>query len=691
MRAVRSAWMLTFLLGASALCAQQPASSSDHGSSQAPVEPKALHSFDVNAIDKSVDPCVDFYDFACGNWRKNNPIPSDQSRWGRFNQLAERNRYLLYVDLKKAADSPSTPLQRKYGDFFAACMDVDQGNRLGDKPILPLLARVQAIRNKKDLAPVVAYLEANTTTSSFFQFGVQQDQKDSTKQIEVVTQGGLSLPDRDYYLEDSPRMQQIRDQYRDYIVTVLKLTGDSEEQAKKEAGQVMEIETALAKASLPRAELRDPENRYHMMALSELASADSNFDWPAYFAGVRAPKVVEINVAQPQFFEAENQLIANQNLEALKAYLRFHVINGAAPWLSQPYEDASFDFFQKTLQGQAEQTARWKRCTSMTDRAMGEAVGQDWVKENFPPQAKQNMEQLVAALKKALAQDIQSLPWMTEATKKQAEAKLDAFRQKIGYPDKWRDYSKLKVTRTNFVQDLQKSAAFEWDYDLNKVGKPVDEKEWEMTPPTVNAYYMPPMNDINFPAGILQPPFYDFTKDPAVNFGAIGVVIGHEMTHGFDDQGSKYDAHGNVRNWWTPADRTAFEQKTDCEVKEYGAFQPVAGVNLNGKLTLGENTADNGGIHIAWQALLSTLAQEGKGIDDKIDGYTEAQRYFISFAQIWCENRTDQYSRVAVKTDPHSPGRFRVNGVVRNFDEFGKAFGCHQGQPMMPEDACRVW
>ncbi|HEY3840622.1 MAG TPA: M13 family metallopeptidase [Bryobacteraceae bacterium] len=428
-----------------------------------------------------------------------------------------------------------------------------------------------------------------------------------------------------------------------------------------------------------------------MLTLTELEGMEPNFDWAEYLTGIHAPKVESLNVGQPDFFKAENDLLGDQSLGALKAYLKFHAVNGAAPWLSKPFEDASFDFFQKTLQGQAEQTPRWKRCTAATDRDLGETVGQDWVKQNFPPQAKQNMEQLVAALKKALGEDIQQLPWMSDDTKKQAEEKLADFRQKIGYPDKWRDYTKLQVTRTDFVTDLRHSDTFEFNYELNKVGKPVDEKEWGMTPPTVNAYYDPPMNDINFPAGILQPPFYDVSKDPAVNFGGIGVVIGHEMTHGFDDEGSKYDGHGNVKNWWTPADRAAFDKRTDCEVKEYGSFEPVPGVNLNGKLTLGENTADNGGIHIAWQALLATLEQQGKSIDDKIDGYTEAQRYFIAFGQIWCENRTDQVSRVAAKTDPHSPGRFRVDGVVRNFDQFGKAFGCHEGQPMMPENACRVW
>ncbi len=679
------------LLSPGFVFAQQFFAAPDTPSSQTPTEPKAPRLFDADAIDKTADPCTDFYQYVCGNWRKNNPIPSDQSRWGRFNELAERNRYLLYVDLKRAADSPHTALQRKYGNFFAACMNTDLANQLGDKPLLPIFARIDAIKDKKEIAGVAAYLDSKTPTGIFFRFGIEQDQVDSSKQIESVHQGGLTLPDRDYYLEDNPHMQEIRDKYRAYIVTVLKLTGETEDQATADAGHVLEIETGLAKGAIPRVELRDPDKRYHIMTFAALDQLDPSFDWAAYFAGVNAPKQDTINVGQPDFFKAEDQVISSQSLDALKAYLKFHALSGVAQWLSQPYEDASFDFFQKTLQGQAEQTARWKRCTTVTDRALGEAVGQDWVKENFPPQAKQNMEQLVAALKKSLGDDIQSLPWMSDDTKKQAEAKLAAFRQKIGYPDKWRDYSKFEVTRTNFVEDLDHSAEFQFNYELNKVGKPVDEKEWGMTPPTVNAYYDPPMNDINFPAGILQPPFYDFSKDPAVNFGGIGVVIGHEMTHGFDDEGSKYDGQGNVKPWWTDADNAAFQKRLACEIDEYSGFEPVPGVHLNGKLTLGENTADNGGIRIAWQALLSTLAQQGKSIDDKIDGYSEAQRYFIAFGQIWCENRTEQVSRVAAKTDPHSPGMFRVDGVVRNFDEFGKAFGCHKGQPMMPDDACRVW
>jgi putative endopeptidase len=663
----------------------------DQPSSAAPVEPKALHSFDVSAIDKTADPCSDFFAYACGNWRKTNPIPGDQTRWGRFNELSERNRYLLYVDLKQAADAPKTPLQHQYGDFFAACMNTDAVNQLGDKPVLPVLAHIDGITDKKQIGMLLGHLQFQAGVRAFMGFGVEQDQKDSTQQIAVTTQGGLSLPDRDYYLDNDERMTKIREQYRDYVVEIFKLVGDSDDKAAAEAKSVIDIETALAKGSLPRVELRNPDNVYHVMKVTELNTLAPDFDWQTYIGELRSPHFDTLNVATPEYFKTLNQVISDQSLDSIKSYLRFHAVNTAAPWLSSNFSDANFNFFQKTLQGQVEQTARWKRCTALTDRALGEAVGQDWVKQNFPPSAKDNMEKLVAALEKALGEDIQSLPWMSEDTKKQAEVKLEAFRQKIGYPENWRDYSKLEVKRDDLVGNLRRSAAFEWDWEINHIGKPVDEKEWGMTPPTVNAYYDPSMNDINFPAGILQPPFFDNSKDPAVNFGGIGVVIGHEMTHGFDDEGSKYDAKGNVKDWWTATDKKEFDQRTDCEVKEYGGFEPVAGTKLNGKLTLGENTADNGGIHIAYQALMSTLAEEHKSPATKIDGYTAQQRFFISFAQVWCENRTDQAQRVSAKVDPHSPGMFRVNGVVQNFDEFGKAFGCHKGQPMMPESSCRVW
>ena len=663
-----------------------------------PAPPPAIKSFDLTAIDKTADPCTDFYQFACGNWVKSNPVPGDQVRWARsFSLLGERNRYLLWQELDAAATSPKSALEKQYGNYFAACMNTDLVEKKGLTPLQPAFKRIAGLTDAHKLANLIGELVAEGNPAPLFNFGVEQDDKDSSKQIAGVMQGGLSLPDRDYYIVDSKRFQEIRKQYVEHLVRMFTLAGDTPEQAANEAFSVVKIETALAKASTSRTDLREPENRYHIYTVADFQKLAPDFDFNVYYKAVKVRPFDSLNVATPNFFKALNELIASEPVEAWKSYFRWHTLHASAINLPKAFFDENFAFFGKTLAGQKEPTPRWKQCTSMTDRALGEAVGQDWVKLHFPPAAKASMDQLVAALEKSLGDDIKTLPWMTDATKKAAEEKLAMIRNKIGYPEKWRDYTALKVDRDDLIGNLHRSAVFERNWNLDHLGKPVDEKEWGMTPPTVNAYYDPSFNDINFPAGILQPPFFDFTVDPAVNFGGIGVVIGHEITHGFDDEGSKYDGKGNLREWQTAEDRKAFTERTDCVANEYSGFEaaPAQGdtpaQKLNGKLTLGENTADNGGLRIAYLALLDTLAAEGKTINEKIDGYTEAQRYFIGFAQVWCQNQTEQASRQAALVDPHSPGRWRVNGTVQNYDEFGKAFGCRKGQPMYPANSCRVW
>lgn len=652
--------------------------------------PKKPVMFDLTAIDKTADPCQDFYQYACGNWRKLNPIPGDQVRWGRFNELAERNNYLLYQELKAAADSPKTPLQKKYGDYFASCMNTAEVDKLGAAPLQPQFDAIAKLSTPAGLAALNVELSHRYGGSELFALRVEQDQKDSSKQILSTGQGGLTLPDRDYYLDSSDRMKTIRSQYVEHMVAMFTLLGDTPDRAKEEAAAVLRIETALAEGSMSRVERRDPAKRYHIMTVDELQKLAPAYNWHDFIAGEGLAKAATLNVSSPGYITTANTVLTTEPLPALKSYLRWHALHANAPYLSKPFVEENFHFFAATLNGQKEDQPRWKRCTQATDRALGEAVGQDWVRQNFPPQAKDNMEKLVHTLEAALAQDIAQLPWMSEDTKKEAKAKLDAIRDKIGYPATWRDYSKLTVKRGDFLGNVERHEVFDLNFDLAHFGKPVDETEWSMTPPTVNAYYDSGNNDINFPAGILQPPFFDNTKDPAVNFGGIGVVIGHEMTHGFDDQGSKFDLHGNVRVWWTKDDLAHFNERTECEAKEYDSFEVAPGQKLNGHLTLGENTADNGGLRVAFQALQATLAKGSPS--DPIDGYTPAQRFFLAFGQVWCENITEQAARVRAKTDPHSAGRWRTNGSVQNFDEFGKAFGCKLGDPMMPASGgCRVW
>jgi putative endopeptidase len=691
MRTLIPAVLLAF---AAPLClAQTFTSPADNGPSSAPKKPIL---FNPSAIDKTADPCTDFYQYACGNWKKDNPIPADQTRWGRFNELSDYNNYLLYKDLKTAADAPKSALQKQYGDFFAACMNTEVVDKLGTRPLQPELDAIATLSSTKDLAAFNAQQDKRGG-GGFFSIGVTQDQVDSSQQIAATGQGGLTLPDRDYYLNPDERYVKLRSQYVEHMRKMFTLLGDTGDKAIAEADDVMRIETALAKGSMDRVEMRDPAKRYHIMAVADLQQLSPNYDWQAYLDGIAMSQVKTIDVISPQFVTTANEQLGSEPLHAIKSYLRWHALHDAAPLLSKPFEDENFAFFSATLQGQKEEQPRWRRCTRLTDEALGEAVGEDWVKQNFPPEAKANMEKLVHALEASMAADLKTLPWMSDATKVEARKKLDAIADKIGYPAHWKDYSSVIVKRDELLANVEHTDNFERKRNLDKYGKPVDSSEWGMTPPTVNAYYSPPQNNINFPAGILQPPFYDNSMDAAANFGGIGVVIGHEMTHGFDDQGSKYDLHGNVKVWWTPEDLSKFKERTECIAKEYDGFEVAPGQNLNGHLTLGENTADNGGIRIAYQALMDTLAAEGAAgepgyVDGKRDGYTPAQRFFIAFGQVWCENQTEQVARVRAKTDPHSSGQWRTNGTVQNFDEFGKAFGCKVGQPMMPASGgCRTW
>ena len=652
-------------------------------------------SFDLDAMDKSVDPCEDFYQYACGNWRKNNPIPSDQARWGRFNELAEYNRQVLHEILEKDASvgGKRTPVEQKIGDMYASCMDESAVNQKGAAPLKPVLDKIAAISNKDQLIDTVAYLQS-MGVQVLFGFGASPDLHDASVEIANVSQGGLGLPDRDYYIADDPKSQKTREQYQAHVARMLHLLGDDEALAQKEAQTIMGIETKLAQAALERVKMRDPANRDHKMPVTDLASLAPNFGFQRFFAATGAPSFTEVNVVPPDFFKQVNGVIESVPVDDWKTYLRWHAVRSAAPTLSQPFVEESFDFNGRTLNGQKELQARWKRCVQLTDGLLGEALGQPYVAQTFGADGKQRMLTMVKALESSLSEDIQQLPWMTPETKKQAAVKLTAITNKIGYPDQWRDYSTVDIVRGDLLGDVQRARAFERKRNLNKIGKPLDKKEWGMTPPTVNAYYNAAENDINFPAGILQPPFFDKNEDDAVNFGGIGVVIGHELTHGFDDQGSKFDAEGNLKNWWTDTDRQEFEKRTGCIADEYSQFVAVDDVHLNGRLTLGENTADNGGIRVALMALRKAMARDAakkNSASQKKDGFTPEQRFFLGFAQIWCENRTPESARLLAKTDPHSPGQYRVNGTLQNSADFAKAFNCKAGQKMVSANACRVW
>jgi endothelin-converting enzyme/putative endopeptidase len=648
--------------------------------------------FSVGNIDKTVDPCVDFYEYACGNWMKNSEIPADRSSWQSFSELNESNLVIERSILEKAAAGGSgrDAIDQKIGDLYGSCTDEKAVSEKGIAPLKPELDRVAAVKDKGALIDEIAHVHV-VGPSPLFNFYSNSDLHNADNVIANIDQGGLSLPDRDYYIKDDARMVEMRKHYIDYVTEIFTLAGQSTEQAAGSAKTVLRIETALAKASMDRTERRDPNKRDHKMKRDEAVAMAPSFSLDRFFAGVGAPSFTELNVGNPEFFKQVNGVVESEPLDSLKTYVSWKVLRAAAPWLSQPFVDADFKMRQ-ALTGQKQIQDRWKRCVDLVDGSLGEALGQRYVELTFGADGKQRMLKMVDALEKSLNEDIQGLDWMSAETKKQANVKLQAIRNKIGYPDVFRDYSSVVIKPNDLLGNVERATEFESKREIAKIGMPLDRKEWGMTPPEVNAYYSGSYNEIVFPAGILQPPFFDKKMDDAVNFGGIGLVIGHELTHGFDDQGRKFDPQGNLRDWWTEQDGKEFEKRVSCIADEYSNFVAVDDLKLNGRLTLGENTADNGGARVALRALEHMIADDQTGKEgQKIDGYTPEQRFFLGFGRVWCEKRRPEYARMQVTTNPHSPGKYRVDGVVQNMPEFQKAWGCKAGQPMVAENACHVW
>jgi putative endopeptidase len=652
----------------------------------------AASGFDVSNLDRSVQACEDFNKFANGGWMSKNPVPAEYPSWGTFAALRDRNIDAVHTILEAASKSKARKgsEEQKIGDYYYSALDTKTRDAEGIKPLAPWLKRIDEVKDAASLQDAWAALAAYNVDAPFG-IGSAPDFKNSKMAIGIVGQGGLGLPDRDYYLKDDEKSKMIREEYLKHVGNIFRLAGDDEAKAAADARTVMDIETRLAKASLTNVELRDPSNSYHIMTADERKALTPNFDWDRYFAKTDVKISGTMNVAHPKFFAELNAMMTEVPLDAWKTYLRWHLMHATASTLSTPFGDENFNFYGRVLSGTKEQSPLWKRAVNATSSSLGEAVGSVYVKQYFPPESKRRMQELVSNLKAALRDDIQQLDWMSEATRKQAVAKLDAFKDKIGYPDKWKDYSRLEITRGAYAVNALNARHWAFVRDAEKIDKPVDRGEWGMTPQTVNAQYNPFNNDITFPAGILQPPFFNPTADDAVNYGAIGAVIGHEMTHGFDDQGARFDAEGNLKMWWTPEDFAKFTERAKCVEDEYSSFAIDDGTHVKGALVKGESIADLGGLKIAWLAYQKSL--EGKPRPADVDGFTPEQRFFLGFAQVWASNSTPQFELLQTNTNEHPLGRFRLNGTVANMPEFFKAFGCGDNTKMVRSGParCQIW
>jgi putative endopeptidase len=645
--------------------------------------------FSTTNLDRSCKSCDDFYEFAMGGWMKNNPIPPEFPSWGSFTILADRNqssmRGILEASMK--ANPPTGSNQQKIADFYASCMDTTAIDASAIKPIAADLGAIDKLKESSELQPLISHLQ-QTGSGYLFNFDSTQDLDDSTQVIAEVEQGGLALPERDYYTRSDDKSKQLRADYVAHIAKMFALAGDSPEKADAEAQTAMNFETTLANASMPRAQMRDPHAVWHKMTLPQLEGLAPAFPWEAYFRERNAPQFSAINVAQPDFFKEANRLLTEAPINQWESYLRWHVIHASANELSDAFVQENFNFYGAKLSGSKEIQPRWKRCVQSVNRNLGEALGQVYVEKYFPPEAKAHAREMVLNLIAALKSDIPVLTWMGPETKKEALEKLQAFQIKIGYPDKWRDYSALSVERSGYLANVRRSISFEHARDLHKIGKLVDRTEWGMTPPTVNAYYNSTMNEIVFPAGILQPPFFDPKADDALNYGGMGAGIGHEITHGFDDEGSQFDGKGNLRDWWTKEDRKNFDQRATCVQQQFDGYEVEPGLHENGKLVLGESIADLGGLAISYAAYEKSIEAKRP---PSLDGFTPEQRFFLGWAQVWGANLRPEYARLMANSNPHPISRFRVNGPLSNMELFARAFGCKKGDAMVRENACKIW